>query len=65
MKTKGILLIILGILGAIFVCSFDVIIGKTVNDIICPKSTPALIICGVLIIAGIRLFLRAKGACKK
>ncbi|MFH0790891.1 MAG: hypothetical protein V2A64_04590 [Candidatus Omnitrophota bacterium] len=61
MKKNGIVLIILGVLGAIFVCTFDIIMGKPVNDISGPKSTPALIFCGILIIAGIRLLLKTKG----
>lgn len=61
MKKNGIVLIILGVLGAIFVCTFDIIMGKPVNDISGPKSTPALILCGILILAGIRFLLKTKG----
>jgi hypothetical protein len=59
MKTKGIILVLLGVLGAIFVCTFDVITGKPVNDITGPKSISALIICGILIILGIRFVLKS------
>jgi len=59
MKVKGILLIVLGILGAIFVCTFDIIVGKPVNDITGPKSISALIISGLFIVAGIRLLLKS------
>ena len=62
MKKKGIVLIALGILGAIFVSTFDIIMGKPVNDISGPKSISALIFCGILIIAGVRFIL--KGAKK-
>lgn len=55
MKIKGIVLIVLGILGAIFVCTFDIIMGKPVNDISGPKSISALVFCGVLVIAGVNL----------
>lgn len=57
MKIKGTILILLGVLGAIFVCTFDIIAGKPVNDITGPKSIPVLIICGFLIILGIRFLL--------
>ena len=54
MKAKGIILIIVGMLGAISVCMFDVIAGKPVNDITGLKSMLALILCGLLMIIGIR-----------
>jgi hypothetical protein len=60
MKAKGIILIALGILGAIFVCTFDIIVGKPVNDIGGPKSIAALIFCGILIILGIRFIFKKK-----
>ncbi|MBU0549510.1 MAG: hypothetical protein KKH80_02235 [Candidatus Omnitrophica bacterium] len=53
MKRKGVILIVLGILGIIFVSIFDIIMGKPVNDITGPSSILALIICGLLIIIGI------------
>lgn len=58
MKTKGIILIGLGLLGAIFVCTFDIIAGKEINDITGPKSISALVICGIFIITGISIFLK-------
>ena len=58
MKKKGIVLIVLGILGAIFVYTFDIIMGKPVNDISGPKSISALIFCGILIIVGVRFILK-------
>jgi tellurite resistance protein TehA-like permease len=60
MKIKGSILIILGILGAIFVSTFDILTGKPVNDISGPKSIPALIFCGILIIIGIHFLLKSK-----
>ena len=60
MKVKAIVLIALGILGAIFVCTFDIITGKPVNDITGPKSIAALIFCGILVIFGARLLLKKK-----
>jgi len=61
MKTKGIILIVLGILGSIFVCVFDIIMGKPVNDITGPKSISALVLCGLLIIIGFYfLFKKSK-----
>jgi len=59
MKAKGIILIVLGVLGAIFVCTFDIIVGKAVNDITGPKSISALVICGIFIITGIRFLLKS------
>lgn len=59
MKIKGIALIILGILGAVFVSTFDLIMRKPVNDISGPKSISALVICGLFIIAGIRIVLKS------
>jgi len=58
MKIKGIALIVLGILGAIFVCTFDIIMGKPVNDISGPKSISALVFCGLLVIAGVNFISR-------
>ena len=58
MKAKGIIVIMLGVLGAIFVCTFDIIVGKPVNDITGPNSILALIICGIFIITGIRYLLK-------
>jgi len=58
MKTKGLILIIIGILGSIFVCVFDILVGKPVNDITGPKSISALVFCGFLIIIGIRFLLK-------
>ena len=58
MKKKGIMLVLLGIAGIIFVCAFDSIMKKPVNDISGPKSITALIICAVSIAAGVYLLLR-------
>ncbi len=58
MKIKGIILIVLGVLGGIFVLTFDIIMGKAVNDITGPKSIFAFAICGVLIIAGVYFRLK-------
>jgi len=63
MKQKGIILIVAGILGIIFVVSFDKIVGKPVNDISGPVSITALVLCGIIIISGI-IFLFKK-SCKK
>lgn len=60
MKAKGIVSITVGILGAIFVCMFDVIAGKPVNDITGPISIFTLILCGLLIIIGIWSLCRPK-----
>jgi len=60
MKKKGFIIILLGILGTVLVCTFDIMMGKPVNDITGPRSIAALIVCGLLVITGIRL-LRKKG----
>lgn len=52
-KTIGNALIVLGALGIIFVCSWDIIARKAVNDITGPKSIAALIVSVILIIIGI------------
>jgi len=58
MKIKGAALIVLGILGAIFVCTFDIIMRKPVNDISGPKSISALVFCGLLAMAGVTFILK-------
>ncbi len=60
MKVKAILLILLGVLGAVFVCTLDIIMGKPVNDISGPKSISVIVICALLIIAGIYFLLGKK-----
>ena len=57
MKTKGLILIIMGVLGAIFVSTFDIIMRKPRNYI-GPKSMIALTICVLLIIQGIISLLK-------
>lgn len=61
MRKKGIVLIALGILGGVFVSTFDIIMGKPTNDITGPTSITALAICGIFIIAGIRALLKKPG----
>ena len=56
-KTKGVILIIFGIAGAIFVSMFDIIAGKPEN-MIGPKSIIAIIICVLLIVQGIVSLLK-------
>lgn len=58
MKKKGIILIVLGFLGVMFISTYDLIVGKPVNDISGPKSISALVFCGILIIIGIRFLLK-------
>lgn len=59
MKLKGKILCVLGVLGVIFICAYDVILGKPVNDITGPKSISALVLCAIFLVIGIR-FLRKK-----
>jgi len=56
MRKKSLILIALGVLGVIFVCSIDVIMGKPVNDITGPKSIVVLIISVISIVSGVRSF---------
>jgi hypothetical protein len=56
-KTKGFILIVLGIAGAIFVSTFDIIAGKPKN-MIGPKSIAALLFCALLIIKGAISFFK-------
>ena len=55
---KGMILIVIGVLGAIFICTVDLILKKPVNDITGPKSIVGLIICGFLIMTGIRVLMK-------
>ena len=55
MKKKSLKLIILGLLGIIFICTFDFIAGKPINDITGPKSISGLVLCAFLILWGIVL----------
>lgn len=61
MKTKGIILIVLGVLGGIFVSTFDIIMQKPVNDLTGPRSLIALVVCVFFIIIGIRFLLKRPG----
>jgi len=57
LKTKGSALIVLGILGAVFILTFDMIVGKPRNYI-GYKSIIALIACALLMIQGIISLLK-------
>ncbi|MCM8771290.1 MAG: hypothetical protein NC936_05440 [Candidatus Omnitrophica bacterium] len=57
MQKKGVILMAIGLLGTLFVLSYDKLAGKPVNDITGPKSITALVICGILILTGI-IFLK-------
>ncbi len=52
-KTKAKILIILGILGIAFICTWDIITGKAVNDISGPRSIAVLVISGLMLILGV------------
>jgi len=60
MRRKGAILIVLGVAGAVFVCTYDIIAGKPVNDISGPKSILGLVICGIFIIAGIHFLKKSR-----
>ncbi|MBM3249516.1 MAG: hypothetical protein FJZ09_01545 [Candidatus Omnitrophica bacterium] len=55
MKRKGLLLVILGVIGALYVYFFDLLMGKPMNDVTGPKSVVAFVICGILVLAGLRI----------
>lgn len=55
---KGMILITIGVLGAIFICMVDLILKKPVNDITGPKSISGLMFSVLLIIAGIRILMK-------
>ena len=57
-KIQGAILLLLGIVGAIFVFTYDILAGKPVNDISGPKSIAVLIICAVFIVMGVRFLLK-------
>jgi len=59
MKKKGLILIVLGIVGVIFICLIDVIMGKPVNDVTGPKSIIGLIISSIFIIRGIYILQKS------
>lgn len=58
MKAKAIILIALGILGIIFVCTFDITVGKPINDITGAKSIIGIIMGVIFIIIGVRLLAK-------
>jgi len=58
MKSRGMILLVVGVLGAVLVCTYDMIAGKPVNDITGPKSISALIIFGIFIIVGVSSLVR-------
>jgi len=60
MKIRGLALIILGTLGAVFVSTYDIIAGKPVNDVTGPKSILAFVICGIFIVLGTRFLFKKK-----
>ena len=57
-KIQGIILLLLGIVGATFVSTYDIVAGKPTNDISGPKSIFALIICALFIVMGVRFLLK-------
>lgn len=59
-KEVGKVLILLGILGIVFVCSWDIILRKPVNDITGPRSIAGLAISVIVIILGIISFKKQK-----
>lgn len=58
MNIKALGFISSGVVGGAAVMSYDIITGKPENDFTGPVSTPALVICAVLIIIGIVLLIK-------
>lgn len=57
-RIQGIVLLLTGVFGAVFVGTYDIIMSKQVNDITGPKSITALIICSLFIVMGVRFILK-------
>jgi hypothetical protein len=57
---SGLILITLGALGCLAIILYDPLMGKPVNDFTGPVSTPALVFCAVVILAGIIISAKAK-----
>ncbi len=57
---KGILLVLFGVIGAVFVCTFDIITQKPVNDITGPKSISALVVCTISLAIGIYFLVKSR-----
>ena len=57
-RNYGFLLILMGIAGIVFICSFDILVGKPVNDISGPKSISVFILSAIFIIAGVVSILK-------
>lgn len=58
MNIKALGFISSGVVAGAAVMSYDIITGKPENDFTGPVSTPALVICAILIIIGIALLIR-------
>jgi len=58
MKKKGTILILIGIIGALFEGTFDIIAGKPVNDISGPKSIAGFLVCAILIVLGAKMLVK-------
>jgi len=65
MKKMAFFLILLGIIGVILVLTIDIIMGKPVNDFSGPKSTPALMMCGLAVLAGIISLFKKRSSKKQ
>lgn len=64
MNKKAVVFIAGGAVGAAAIMSYDSITGKPVNDFTGPVSTPALILCAILILIGIILIIKNLRAIK-
>ena len=60
MNKSGLGLVVLGVIGILFVLSFDIIAGKPVNDISGPKSISALIVSLLLVFIGAGILAKKK-----
>ncbi|MBN3038524.1 MAG: hypothetical protein JW869_03805 [Candidatus Omnitrophica bacterium] len=57
-RLQGIVLLLTGVFGAVFVGTYDILMQKPVNDITGPKSITAIVICALFIVMGVKFILR-------
>lgn len=62
MNIKALVFISIGVVAGAAVMSYDIIAGKPENDFTGPVSTPALVICAILIVIGIVLPIRKRSS---
>ena len=56
-KIQGIVLLVVGVLGSVLVGTFDLLVGKGINDLSGPKSIAALAVFAIFVASGVRFIL--------